>query len=236
MYAMSTIVEATVPAEQFALAETLSGVPETEVRMVRLVAHGADHVMPFLWAGCEDTDRLNDALANDPSTESVDLLADFDGECLFRVEWATRVRVLVSIVVEEGATILDASGQGDTWHLQIFFPRHDRVAETDEFCEQYGIDLSLERVNRLSEAAEYGHLGLTERQYDTLVNAYEAGYYDVPRTVNQEELAEHFDVSHQALSERLRRAHETVITNALYHKLHRRDHDVSPRMRHEVDT
>ena len=36
MYAMSTIVEATVPAEQFALAETLSGVPETEVRMVQI--------------------------------------------------------------------------------------------------------------------------------------------------------------------------------------------------------
>ncbi|MFC7143015.1 helix-turn-helix domain-containing protein [Halosimplex aquaticum] len=233
---MSTIVEATVPAEQFALAETLETVPGAEVRMVRLVAHGAEHVMPFLWAGCEDTERLHNALVNDPTTEEVDALADFDGESLFRVEWATRVRVLVSIIAEEDATILDASGRDDTWHLQIFFPEHERVSETDEFCSEYGIDLSLERINRLSEAAEYGHLGLTERQYETLCSAYEAGYYDVPRTVNQEELAEYFDVSHQALSERLRRAHETVITNALYHKIHRRDHEVSPRMRHEVDT
>ncbi|WP_123538531.1 helix-turn-helix domain-containing protein [Halosimplex salinum] len=233
---MSTIVEATVPADQFALAEALSTVPDAEVRMVRLVAHGSEYVMPFLWAGCEDTERLHDALVNDPTTERVSVLADFDGESLFRVDWAPRVRVLVSIVAEEDATILDASGQDDTWHLQIFFPDHELVSTTSDFCEEYGIDLELERINRLSEASEYGHLGLTERQYETLVSAYEAGYYDVPRTVNQEELAEYFDVSHQALSERLRRAHETIITNALYHKIHRRDHDVSPRMRHEVDT
>jgi predicted DNA binding protein len=233
---MSTIVEATVPADQFALAETLSSVPTAELRMVRLVAHGSEFVMPFLWAGCEDTDRLHDALANDPTTEDVSVLADFDGESLFSVDWAAKVRVFVSIVAEENATILDACGRDGTWHLQIFFPDHELVSATHEFCDEFGIDLEIERINRLSEASEYGHLGLTERQYETLVDAYEAGYYEVPRTVNQEELAEHFDVSHQALSERLRRAHETVITNALYHKIHRRDHDVSPRMRHEVDT
>jgi predicted DNA binding protein len=232
---MSTIVEAIVPADQFALAETLSAVPATEIRMVRLVAHGSESVMPFLWAGCEDTDRVHDALANDPTTESVEILSEFDGEALFRVDWAARVRVLVSIVAEEDATILDACGRDGTWHLQIFFPDHELVSATREFCEDFGIDLELERINRLSEASEYGHLGLTERQYETLVDAYEAGYYEVPRTVNQEELAEHFDVSHQALSERLRRAHETVITNALYHKIHRRDHDVSPRIRHEAE-
>ncbi|WP_436912326.1 helix-turn-helix domain-containing protein [Halosimplex marinum] len=232
---MSTIVEATVPADQFALAETLSAAPATEIRMVRLVAHGSERVMPFLWAGCDDTDRVRDALEGDPTTEAVSVLADFDGEALFDVDWAAKVRVLVSIVAEENATILDACGRDDTWHLQIFFPDHELVSATREFCGDFGVDLAIERVNRLSEASEYGHLGLTERQYETLVDAYEAGYYEVPRTVNQEELAEHFDVSHQALSERLRRAHETVITNALYHKIHRRDHDVSPRIRHEAD-
>ena len=232
---MSTIVEATVPADQFALAETLSTLSGTELRVVRLVAHGSEQVMPFLWAGCADTDRVHDALVNDPTTESASVLAEFDSEALFHVEWAATVRVFVSIVAEEDATILDACGRDGTWHLQMFFPDHELVSTTREFCAEFGIDLELERVNRLSEASEYGHLGLTERQYETLVDAYEAGYYEVPRTVNQEELAEHFDVSHQALSERLRRAHETVITNALYHKIHRRDHDVSPRIRHEAD-
>ena len=228
---MSTIVEATVPAGQFALADTLSRVPDVEFRVARLVAHGSEQVMPFLWADCDDIDRLHDEVESDPSVGSVDVLAKFDGECLFQIEWGPRTSVFTSIIAEEGATILDASGHDGTWDLQVFFPELELVSATYKLCDDYGIDISIERINRLSEASEYGHLGLTERQYETLVNAYEAGYYDVPRTVNQEELAKHFDVSHQALSERLRRAHETVFTNALYHMIHRRDHAVSPRVR-----
>jgi hypothetical protein len=47
--------------------------------------------------------------------------------------------------------------------------------------------------------------------------------------VSQAELGSEFDVSHQALSERLRRAHRTIITNALYHKVHPHEHAVSGR-------
>lgn len=36
------------------------------------------------------------------------------------------------------------------------------------------------------------------------------GYYDVPRTVTLTELADSLDVSHQGLSERLRRAHANL--------------------------
>jgi len=233
---MSTIVEATVPAGEFALAETFAREPNVEFRLVRLVAHGLGHVMPFLWADCDDTERLQRVVGSDESVDSVDVLTEVDGECLLQIDWGSSVRVLTSILGSEGASILDASGYDDTWHLQIFFPDHDLVSATYEFCEEYGIDISIERINRLSETTAYGYLGLTERQYETLVNAHDYGYYDVPRAVNQVELAANFDVSHQALSERLRRAHRTVITNALYHKIHRRDHAVSPRMRPEIDT
>jgi predicted DNA binding protein len=232
---MSTIVEATVPADQFALSSTFDRVGNVEFRVVRLVAHGSDSVMPFLWVDCDDLDRLFDAMGEDESVSEVEILAKFDDECLLRVDWGARVRVFTSLFGEEDATILDASGYEGTWHLQVFFPDHDLVSATYENWDEYGIDVSIERINHLSDNSEYGHLGLTERQYETLVGAYEAGYYDVPREINQEELAQHFDVSHQALSERLRRAHGTVITNALYHKIHRRDHAVSPRTRHEID-
>jgi len=233
---MSTIVEATVPAEQFGLAETLERFPGAEFRTVRLVAHGADSAMPFLWAACDDPERLRDAVDSDPSVETVETVVAFDSECLLRVDWCSHVRVLVSLVGEQDATVLDASGQDGRWQFQIFFPEHERVSATLERCEEHGIELEFERIDRLSETCEYGHFGLTECQYRTLVGAYGAGYYDVPRKVTQEELAQCFGVSHQALSERLRRAHGTVLTNALHHEIHRRDHEVSPRMRPQVDT
>jgi predicted DNA binding protein len=233
---VASIAEFRLPTGEFCLAETVS-ITDASFELLQIVACDSACVLPFVRAtGDERTlDGLDELLAADPTVETVERVAAMEDSRLYRVEWVDSIETTVHLLLEEGATILDASGYDGTWHLQIFFADHDLVSAAYEVCEDYGIDVSIERINRLSETSEYGHLGLTERQYETLVRAYEFGYYDVPRGVNQEELAGRFDVSHQALSERLRRAHGTVITNALYHKIHRRDHAVSPRVRHEVD-
>ncbi|MFC7009142.1 helix-turn-helix domain-containing protein [Halalkalicoccus salilacus] len=57
--------------------------------------------------------------------------------------------------------------------------------------------------------------GLTERQRNTLVAAFEAGYFTVPRETSLSDLAERQDASHQALSERLRRATGNLVESAL---------------------
>ena len=233
---MSIIVEATVPADEFALSHTLSDVQNLEVHAVRLVARESGQVMPFVWANCPDLDRLYETLDADPSVVEVTLLGEFDSECLLQIQWESRVRVLTAILGAEDALVLDVCGIDGTWHLQIFFPDQDLAVATFEFCREYGIEITVEETKHLSEVSESGYFGLTQRQYETVVSAYKCGYYEIPRAVNQEELADQFDVSHQALSERLRRAHETVITNALYHSIHRRDHSVSPRSQVEVDT
>jgi len=226
---MSTIVEATVPAAQFALGRTFTREPATEFRTVGLVAHGPTHVMPFLWADHAETARLASVIARDDSVRAVDRLLGVGDACLFRIDWGPRPRSLLSSL--EGATpsILDASGYEGSWRLQLFFPDHDRAAAIHEMGDATDIDLSIDRINCLSESPMYGSLGVTERQYETVVAAYNAGYYDVPRAVSLTELAEDFDVTHQALSERLRRAHGTVITNELYHRMHRREYAVPPR-------
>ncbi|MFB9808291.1 helix-turn-helix domain-containing protein [Haladaptatus pallidirubidus] len=45
--------------------------------------------------------------------------------------------------------------------------------------------------------------------------ALESGYYDIPRGISGEELSDDLGISHQALSERLRRAYKNLISNAL---------------------
>jgi predicted DNA binding protein len=229
---MSVLVEATVPAEQFALPETNREVEEVEFRAVRLVAHESGRIMPFLWAHCDDPDRLYETVGDDPSVANVDVLAEFDGECLLRIDWESPVSVFLSVLRAEGAVILGLSGCDGRWHFRIFLS-DDALVSANEICDEYSIDISIRRVNELPETSEYGCFGLTERQYETIVCAYESGYYDVPRKINQEELADRFGISHQALSERLRRAHETVITNTLSRRIHRRDRSVLPQVRTE---
>ena len=75
---MSIVVEMTVPADRFALPEALSSVEDGMFRAVRLVAHGSDNTMPFLWIDCGDVARLREAVDEDPSVRDVDVLASFD--------------------------------------------------------------------------------------------------------------------------------------------------------------
>ena len=212
---MATITRASIPAAQFALHDTLESVPGAEFEILQLVADRQDRVMPFLWATADDPDELPEALQADPSTENVEVLAEMDEEYLFRLEWTTHTRMILHVIVEEEGTILEGTGKDGRWRFEILFPAHDAVSSTYEFCEEYGIDLDLEQISRLADSFRRGRYGLTESQYETITRAYEGGYYSVPRGKNLEDLAEELGVSHQALSERLRRGHETLIQNGL---------------------
>lgn len=52
---------------------------------------------------------------------------------------------------------------------------------------------------------------LTDDQRTTVVEAFERGYYDIPRRTTLGGLAESRSTSHQSLSEQLRRAHRNLI-------------------------
>ncbi len=216
---MTTIVEATLSAEQFALAETLRRRPETEFEAVRVVVDGTDRVLPFLWATASDLDGLSAVVAEDPTTRSVDVLTALDEEHLFRVEWAERVRTVPRVLVDAEGTVVDAYARNGDWTFRVLFPEHDAVSATHDVCEEYGLDVSFDRIYDLSGSFRRGRFGLTEHQHETILTAYDRGYYDVPRGATLADLADELGVSHQALSERLRRGHGTLVERALRPKL-----------------
>lgn len=228
---MSAIVEASVPASDFGLETTFERLPETELRMANIVAHGSEQPVPFLWAETDDFDRLAEILREDSSVDSAAVLSEFEDNCLLHVRWASDERELPPIFGGD-ASLLDASAYDGEWQLQLFFPAEEEISGIYDVCEESAVEI--EEVTQLSDRSDSGYFGLTDRQYQTVFKAYESGYYDVPRGINQEELADQLGVSHQAISERLRRAHETVITNGLDYRIYRGDYDVSPQVRHEV--
>ncbi|AQL42141.1 DNA-binding protein [Halorientalis sp. IM1011] len=212
---MSTIVEAAIPAEEFALHQTLEEGEGVEFEVVRVVEDGTDRAMPFLWATADDLAELSDLLQADPSTQNVETLTELDDELLVRMEWIAHIRVILYIILEENASILSAYGKGREWQFRILFPEHDSVSTTHDFCEEYDIDLTFDSIYELSESIRRGRYGLTEDQYETLLEAYEAGYYDIPRKTDLTDLAEDREISHQALSERIRRGHSELIETTL---------------------
>lgn len=213
---MGTIVDASVPPGQFALNDTFDAVPDAEFETVRVVAHDADHPMPFVWGAASDQEALYDALSTDVSTSDVRRLASNDDGDLYRVEWETSIENLVSVLVDGGGTLLGALGSGERWALQVLFPDHDAISATFSECADAGMNLTIRRVNRETGSIGGGGAGLSADQHEAILAAFETDYYAVPRGMTLEALAGELNVSHQALSERLRRGHRNLIANTLF--------------------
>ncbi|GAA0250234.1 helix-turn-helix domain-containing protein [Haladaptatus pallidirubidus] len=83
-----------------------------------------------------------------------------------------------------------------------------------QYAKEHGFSLDVSRIYD-ADSAQRVQFDLTDDQQKALTLAVEHGYYDVPRVANQSELAEKLGVSHQALSERLRRGTKGILKEVL---------------------
>lgn len=211
---METVVDATIPDDRFVLAETIERIPEVEFEFVRFAIHSSSRTSPFLWGSADRPDRLDAALRSDPSTERVSRLSESDGRGLYSITWNARAARLIDGVAEIEGSVLDVRRTTDRWALRFLFPDRATASETFQAWRDEGVDATLSRISTLS-CREDTALGLSATQHSTIAKAFRTDYYSVPRGTTLEELARDFDVSHQALSERLRRGHSRLVERML---------------------
>ena len=213
---MSTIAELEIPASEFALSATFDAVPDAEFEVERVVAYDRDRLLPFTWATVNESssEALDEALESDPSVEGVELLSDLGDERLYRMDWVRAVDFILHLLSEEHATVLTALGEQNKWLLRMLFPDRDSLSRSYDFCETRGLSVEVTSIYELDERRS-GQFGLTADQLESLVTASKQGYYNVPRDATLQDVAELLGISHQALSERLRRGHGRLVRNAL---------------------
>lgn len=211
---MATLVRGTIPAEEFALRETLERIPEIEIECERIVQGGENVILPLLWIRNTSRDEFESALESDPTVEDVTCLSEFDEEALYQMRWVDRVHLLLNFLTNGEATILDAYGRDDRWHVRVLYPDREHFSRSHEFATSQGLTFDIESIREL-EGEPAGRFGLTDGQYRALVLAFEHGYFEVPRKADLEDLAEMLDISHQALSERLRRGTGALVEDTL---------------------
>ncbi|MFC4988663.1 helix-turn-helix domain-containing protein [Saliphagus infecundisoli] len=213
---MSTIAEFSVPAAEFPLGAALADLP-VDVEIERVAAYDSDRVMPYVWFSAPDADAfsgLDDRLAADPSVEAVESLTDLGDERLYRMGWVEDVALVCYALAEEGATLLDATGDRSRWRLRVLFSEREAVSRTYEFATEEGLAVEIRGIHGL-EDDRHGCDGLTDAQHETLVAAFGGGYYEIPRDADMAALSDELGVSRQALSERLRRAHRVLVEHAV---------------------
>ena len=212
---MSVIAEFTVPADTLALAETLDVTPEMIIEIERVVAHDESRVMPYFWVRGGDYATFESAVTDDPSVQNVTKLDEYEDGTLYRAEWTQNIESLVYAYLETGATIVEATGRADQWELRMRFDDEQLVTDFQEYCVQNDIPFELNRLYHPTEPMAGGQFGLSPKQRTALVTALERGYFDIPRAVSMDELADELGIAQQSLSKLLRRAHRNMLTNVL---------------------
>ena len=211
---MVTLLSAALPQEEFVLTETLSSVPNASFEVEGVVETCETGVMPLIWANAADHDHLKTALLDDPTTQEVELLSDHADRWLYRMKWISNVQGLLETLVTNQATILTATTNDGRWIVRLMFPAHDGVRDTMAHCKEQDLDLEMIAIREMG-GQPAGRYGLTDAQSEALITAWKQGFYAVPREVTLVDIAADLGISHQALSERLRRGIDALVQDTL---------------------
>ena len=207
---MSTIAEFRVPASDLLLAEAFERLPGLVVRLESSISKS----MPSLWISGADHEEIAAAFDDDPTVASYELLVETSDRLLYDFTCTPNSRRVCDDLLEEGGSLLEATGSEGSWHVKMRFADRTGLSRTHDRLDEAGARIEIVRVAELTDDAS-GHPRLTPEQREALSAAFEHGYFEIPRQISMEELAAKLDISHQALSERLRRAYETLVDDEL---------------------
>ena len=210
----ATVFEVEVPASALALRDTFGREPDVEIRMEQMVGGAGDRVMPFVWVSGVDAARADQLFDVDSSITTATRLGGTGDATLFEVTFEDDICSFAERIFERGGVMLHASGKDGVWSFRLRFADHQEIGSVfdDEFCRTY--DATVTRLYSDQDGPATRN-GLTKKQQQALAAAHEMGYYTVPREVDLRAVGDRLGVSRQAVSERLRRAHESLIGDHL---------------------
>jgi predicted DNA binding protein len=211
---VATVFEVEVPASTLALDETFERAPDVEVRLERTVGGSHERPIPFLWLQGIESDRAADLLAADSSVADAEQFGEDGDANLFAVEFDGGICSFAQNIFDRDGVVVRATATHAVWTFQLRFTDRSDVGEVfdDEFRRRY--EATVTRLYGSSDAPTV-RVGVTEKQRQALEAAFEMGYYTVPRDVDLRAVGDRLGVSRQAVSERLRRAHEMLVADFL---------------------
>ncbi|RQG98775.1 helix-turn-helix domain-containing protein [Natrarchaeobius oligotrophus] len=212
---MTFIAEFTLPAAEFSFGSVLENHDDLLIEFESVVpTHRGLLPFVFIWNGGEYAE-IEAEIRAEPVVDRIEAVDRFDDGRLYRIVWSDSVEGVAAALRELDATLLETVGVDGRWTFEIRFRDQDRIERFRELLEEYGIDLELERLSTELEADSGMEYGLTDKQYETLVAAFETGFFEHPKRTTFEELGDELGVSDAAAIGRLRRGLSTLLSRTV---------------------
>lgn len=211
---MAVIAHLRIPADSFELGRILELDNEGTIELENMVPMG-EKAVPFFSVSENVREAFEQNVANHPSVERIMEVTRHKSERLYSLDWNVERDVFFQGIVEMKGQLLSATGTTNTWEFEIRFPTHEALSGFQEYCVNAHVSLEIGRIYNPVRPGAGMWYGLTAAQRKTLVRAVEGGYYSIPRKISTLELADTLNISDQAVTERLRRAIETLTESTL---------------------
>jgi len=212
---MGFIAEFTVVTPS--MKETTKRVPEMVFKTEDLQLQGDSLPKYVFWASGGDFVEFESAIKDDSTVIDYILLTDLGSRRLYRASLTeeSRDRMTYSAAAKNDIVFLDVKMSNSRSRIRAQMPTREALKNYRHACQEMSIEFHLERIYREEENGMISRQGLTKKQYETIILAYEQGYFGDERTATLEELADELGISRQAVGYRLRRGFETLVRHTL---------------------
>lgn len=187
------------------LGPTLRRTPDATVEPEYRTTIDDGRTVVFCRVSAPAYEAFEDGLAADPTVRDPVLIDCYPDRRVYRLELTERTITYVGKTAELGGRVLDVASGRDGWVVRLRLPEREDLVSFNDFCKENEISFQVNHL-RTAEDEAPALIGLTPKQQELLSVAFEEGYFDVPRGISQDELADRLGVSKSAVSQRLRRA------------------------------
>lgn len=224
---MSLLVDVVLPVTAIPPGGVVTMRTDVLLELERVVP--TEHMTHYLWLVGENYQSVLDELRDESAVESVTTLDEYDDRVLVRLHWSGLETPFLELLDERDVVLVDAQGTADGWNATLRVPDEAALGTFYETSQQRGLGVEFRAINgaRFDDGEDTDSLSALQRE--TLEAAFEAGYFDIPRSVTIAGLAAQLDRSEQAVSEALRRAMATHLRRTLQQQeLDAEDGDADP--------
>lgn len=207
---MGFIAEFTLRSPDLPLVEFVQAAEGISIEVENVSVGQSDRGMIAFWAYGEELDDFEGSLAEAEAVDSLTLVNDDGDVRLYHVVGQQQFEMDFNEVAFLPTVGFNAVVTAEGWTVQALVADRSSLYGIRDAFESVGIGFEL---HRLTEPGEYstGPSNLTTAQFNALVEAYEMGYFSVPRKASAREVAESLGISPSSFSERLRRAESNLL-------------------------
>lgn len=210
---MGFIAEVHLVHDDLALAPTIARYPDVTIRY-EYEATTTDRTLQFVSVFSDEYAHLERAMDEDPTVSNPTRVATFENRAIYRVTVETAVEIVPDRCAESGLFVFTMTSAERGWIARVHLPDRDALTAFRTWSRDRGVSFRVTQLYDLS-VSDNGTYFLTEQQHEILLMAYYAGYFDIPRGITQDGLADRLEISDSAVSQRIRRAVSELIAATL---------------------